>query len=471
MNLSMKLVRYFNELRYASDGPLDPEVLREAAENGNAKAQFLYAWTFSEENFHETLAWVRKSAEQNFVPAMGTLSTFYCEGIGVPKTPEKGFEWAQKTYALDPQKGSNVLGFCFLFGIGVRKDSRRAVSLFEEGTHSEDPFTKSISKSNLAYCFILGDGVRKDRERAFSLLQECDLNVPQSAATLAYCYMYGIGTTRDFVRAKELLEKSAEAGCAEAVSTLGVLYYRGWGVKKDTKRALELFQLAAQSGKKIPCFNAGSALLRRFHLFQSLPYFWRGGWRGKLILVNFAVILCALAVLFVQKYPAGRDSASSQQEESSSSLFVGTRLEMTGTFLDGTAYRSEEYEGKVVLLDFWATWCPPCRRELLTNLVPLYRKFHSSGFEIIGISCDSDAETVQDFAHKNKVAWKHILEPNAKTNGRLLSNYFGVEYIPFTVLIGRDGKIVSVDARGDLLATLVERELQKKSEDSAPSSN
>ncbi len=138
-----------------------------------------------------------------------------------------------------------------------------------------------------------------------------------------------------------------------------------------------------------------------------------------------------------------------------------------GTFIDGTTYNPEEYAGKVVLLDFWATWCPPCRREIAETVIPMYAQYHEAGLEIIGISCDQDAETVQKYARENGITWKQMLDPEAKTaDGMALSTHYGVEYIPFPILINRKGEIVAKDLRGDDLVAAVKAELGK-SEDAA----
>ena len=132
-----------------------------------------------------------------------------------------------------------------------------------------------------------------------------------------------------------------------------------------------------------------------------------------------------------------------------------------------TTYNPEEYAGKVLVLDFWATWCPPCRREIAETVIPMYAKYHEAGLEILGISCDQDAETVLKYAQENGITWKQMLDPEAKTaDGTALSTYYGVEYIPYPILINRKGEIVATNLRGDELVAAVKAELEK-TEDAA----
>ncbi|MCR5162772.1 MAG: TlpA family protein disulfide reductase [Thermoguttaceae bacterium] len=132
-----------------------------------------------------------------------------------------------------------------------------------------------------------------------------------------------------------------------------------------------------------------------------------------------------------------------------------------------TAYNPEEYAGKVLVLDFWATWCPPCRREIAETIIPMYAKYHDAGLEILGISCDKEAETVLKYAQDNGITWNQILDSDARTpDGILLSERYGVEYIPFPILINRKGKIVAMDLRGNDLVAAVKAELEK-TEDAA----
>jgi thiol-disulfide isomerase/thioredoxin len=128
--------------------------------------------------------------------------------------------------------------------------------------------------------------------------------------------------------------------------------------------------------------------------------------------------------------------------------------------LEGKPLSVAAFKGRVVLIDFWATWCPPCRAEL-PNVIATYKKYHDQGFEIIGISLDSEREKLDAFLKKQDgMTWQQYFDGKGWSNE--LAAKYGVESIPFTVLIGPDGKISGTDLRGEKLTEAVSNALAKK---------
>ncbi|HTR41187.1 MAG TPA: TlpA disulfide reductase family protein [Pseudomonadales bacterium] len=124
-----------------------------------------------------------------------------------------------------------------------------------------------------------------------------------------------------------------------------------------------------------------------------------------------------------------------------------------------------DYKGKVVLLDFWATWCPPCRAEL-PNVVAAYQKYHSKGFDIVSVSLDEagNGPDLLQFMKDNGMVWPQIYDGGYWKAAVAVE--YGVHAIPCPVVVDGDtGKIlaVGVDALGHRLDDVVESALAAKS--------
>jgi len=120
--------------------------------------------------------------------------------------------------------------------------------------------------------------------------------------------------------------------------------------------------------------------------------------------------------------------------------------------LNGQQIHLSDYRGKVVLLDFWATWCDPCREEV-PHLVELQNRYRDRGLQIIGISMDDDAEPVRDFYRRFNMNY-----PVAMGDATTGEVYGGVLGLPIAFLIDRDGRVYSKHI-GATDISVIEREI------------
>jgi len=112
-----------------------------------------------------------------------------------------------------------------------------------------------------------------------------------------------------------------------------------------------------------------------------------------------------------------------------------------------------------VLLDFWATWCGPCVREL-PSVIKTYDAHHKQGFEIIGISLDKDRKKLASFTKENNMTWPQYFDGLGWQNK--LAVKYGVSSIPATYLLNGAGTIIGKDLRGEDLEQAVAKALAKK---------
>ena len=148
-----------------------------------------------------------------------------------------------------------------------------------------------------------------------------------------------------------------------------------------------------------------------------------------------------------------------QAEKVRASLIVGATFpDFSEKDVNGQPLSLASYKGKVVLIDFWATWCGPCVHEL-PNVLRAYEKNHEKGFEILGISLDQDEKKLKDFTAQMKMPWQQYFDGKGWSNK--LAVKYGVMSIPATFLLDGNGKIIGKDLRGDDLLQALTKALAK----------
>lgn len=159
-----------------------------------------------------------------------------------------------------------------------------------------------------------------------------------------------------------------------------------------------------------------------------------------------AAVMAAFAVFYSARHePDGDSSAAAPALVNASARFAAYELPGGGTTapdftlksVTGKTIKLSAYRGKVVILDFWATWCPPCRAEI-PDYIKLYSEYRKDGFQMLGISVDQGGlAVVKPFMKKYEVNYPVVLATN-----NVIEAYGGIDAIPTTFVINKQGKIV-----------------------------
>lgn len=141
----------------------------------------------------------------------------------------------------------------------------------------------------------------------------------------------------------------------------------------------------------------------------------------------------------------------------------GKFMNLEGKVLGGGDLDWDSYRGKVVLVDFWATWCGPCIGEL-PNVKENYKKYHEKGFDVVGISLDRSRAPLDKFIEAQELPWAQMYDEAIQTNkgwNHPMAQYYGINAIPAAILVDKEGKVVTLQARGEELTRQLEKLLGK----------
>jgi peroxiredoxin len=149
--------------------------------------------------------------------------------------------------------------------------------------------------------------------------------------------------------------------------------------------------------------------------------------------------LCAAFIIFLPSQVEAQVSPEAARALRDANIQIDDNqntINFTLPLLAGGSATLSSYRGKVVILNFWATWCPPCRTEM-PSMETLYQRFSAQGLEILAVDIGEGASTVQQFIRRAGYTFPVLLDRSSK-----VSSDYGIEAIPTTYIIDREGKII-----------------------------
>ncbi len=271
-----------------------------------------------------------------------------------------------------------------------------------------------------AFC-LLAAGASAVRAQSLSAQQQSGVSIPQEKAILKR--LHGLRRLPDKARGRETEALALEirqlppSETKVALATdLATLSTEGDPGGRDTlqqvtttlARALREHRLAESHGRPAAPYAELAALVRFEHMKASLDS---------------------------PEFAAAARELKEQDERR-------RQADFTLSDLQGRKWTLQSLRGKVVLVNFWATWCPPCRKEI-PDLEALYKRFKGRGLVVLGVSAEP-ASPVQAFARQERISYPVLLDP-----GRKVNKLFSVQGIPMSFLYSRSGKLVaeSMDMR------------------------
>ena len=155
---------------------------------------------------------------------------------------------------------------------------------------------------------------------------------------------------------------------------------------------------------------------------------------------GLAAVFVLCMILFIPRQLEAQISAEAEKafQEAGIRILKNRQdpVNITLPMLGGGNASLSSYKGKVVILNFWATWCPPCRSEM-PSMETLYQRFKNRGLEILAVDLGEDRDEVQQFINSNRYTFPVLLDAGGKA-----STQYGVSAIPTTYILDKEGKII-----------------------------
>jgi len=369
------------------------------------------------------------------------------------------------TYAADSGDVYWATRLAYLYGngYGTYKDEEKAVELLRSVLYSN----YAIAQNNMAFAFLNANGVAFNNDSAYYYFSLAQAGGFEYACAGLYDvgrnYLFGINCAIDLLKAEESLNKANACKYKDSGRLLGLTYFYLEKQEKAKQRweagyindTIYGFYLAYYYLKATETdYNKARELLKSLKNYSPDSY-------GSL---DYLYSLLYGDPNEVDFYDLEKSWTYLQQaHEKGYSFFFepGNAIKPGGKIKElllpdttGINITLSNVEGKYILIDFWASWCGPCRKEN-PNLISLYNKYKDKGFEIISISLDNNKNRWINAIKSDSLSWIHVSD--LKGWNSMASWIYNVRSIPASYLVDSNGNVVEVGLRGyDLRVKLVE---------------
>ena len=243
-------LNYLNKANFSKSDKEKVYYLQEAANLGNAEAQFNLAKCYQNgtgvlKNIDKAIELFTLSANQGYAKAQYHLAVCYENSNGVPKDISKAIELYTLSANQNYAQAQNDLGMCYALGNGLTQNWTKAIELFTLAIEQNNP----SAQFNLGMCYLLGNGVKKNLYQAieyFNLANE--QNYASAQWALGFCYEHGYAVNLNYIKAVNFYKLAANQNYAKAQYNLGLCYKNGIGTDVNLSEAIKLFKLASKQG-------------------------------------------------------------------------------------------------------------------------------------------------------------------------------------------------------------------------------
>jgi TPR repeat protein/peroxiredoxin len=414
------------------DSEMAVKLAKEGVSRGDKKALYVQGMVWLDKTseaynpaadsyFVKAIPAMQEAASRGSIFWKTRLAYCYGNGLGVVQNFKKAIDLYEQAAAANYAIAFHGLGYIYLNGRGVEIDYEKALLNFRRAValglvKVPDGMSSEAGIYDVAYAYHHGqNNLPQDLTQAMALYAESAVHGYGPAYT-------GMGKllNQNFPKAKEYLEKGIAAGDGEAATELALHY-----LESDTAKCRYYYELALQMKDDSGWPEAGLSHLYKSNANKSQHYAFQALMKG-----------APAQYVFLPELVLGQLAP-----------------DFTLPNVDGQLIKLSSLRGNYVLIDFWASWCGPCREEN-PNIVRAYSQYKDKGLKVLSVSLDNDKDRWRNAIAKDNLTWHHVSDLQGWNSP--VAKLYNVLAIPQNFLIDKDGRLIAIDLHGETLLKKLE---------------